>query len=35
MLRIVLIDNKPVGSGTFREASVLFKAIILFEEWSK
>ena len=30
------IDNKPRGSGTFRgEAGVLFKAISLFEEWSK
>lgn len=30
------IDNKPRGSGTFRgEAGVLFKAIIMFEDWSK
>lgn len=30
------IDNKPRGSGTFRgEAGVLFKAIKMFEEWSK
>jgi hypothetical protein len=28
-------DNKPRGSGTFRgEAGVLYKAIIMFEEWS-
>ncbi len=30
------IDNQPRGSGTFRgEAGVLYKAIIMFEEWSK
>ena len=30
------IDNKPRGSGTFRgEAGVLFKAILMFESWSK
>ena len=30
------VDNKPRGSGTFRgEAGVLFKAITMFEEWSK
>jgi hypothetical protein len=30
------MDNKPGGSGIFRvEAGVLFKAITLFEEWSK
>lgn len=30
------VDNKPKGSGTFRgEAGVLFKAISMFEEWSK
>jgi glycogen debranching enzyme len=30
------VDNKPRGSGTFRgEAGVLYKAISMFEEWSK
>jgi hypothetical protein len=30
------VDNKPRGSGTFRgEAGVLYKAITMFEEWSK
>jgi len=30
------VNNEPKGSGTFRgEAGVLFKAILLFEEWSK
>jgi len=30
------IDNKPRGSGTFRgEAGVLYKAILMFEAWSK
>lgn len=30
------IDNKPKGSGTFRgEAGVLYKAISMFESWSK
>ena len=30
------IDNKPRGSGTFRgEAGVLYKAILMFESWSK
>jgi glycogen debranching enzyme len=30
------IDNKPRGSGTFRgEAGVLYKAISMFESWSK
>ncbi len=29
------VDNKPRGSGTFRgEAGVLYKAIIMFEEWA-
>ena len=30
------VDNKPRGSGTFRgEAGVLYKAITMFEAWSK
>lgn len=30
------VDNKPKGSGTFRgEAGVLYKAITMFELWSK
>ncbi len=30
------VDNKPRGSGSFRgEAGVLYKAITMFEEWSK
>lgn len=30
------VDNKPKGSGTFRgEAGVLYKAIIMFEDWVK
>ncbi len=30
------VDNKPKGSGTFRgSAGVLFKAIIMFEDWVK
>lgn len=30
------IDNEPRGSGTFRgEAGVLYKAILMFESWSK
>lgn len=30
------VDNKPKGSGTFRgEAGVLYKAIIMFEEFAK
>lgn len=29
------VDNKPRGSGTFRgEAGVLYKVIIMFEEWA-
>ena len=30
------VDNKPEGSGTFRgSAGVLYKAILMFEEWAK
>jgi hypothetical protein len=30
------VDNKPRGSGTFRgEAGVLYKAIIMLEDYSK
>jgi len=29
------VDNKPKGSGTFRgEAGVLYKAILMFEDWA-
>jgi hypothetical protein len=30
------VDNKPRGSGTFRgEAGVLFKAILMFEDFAE
>ena len=30
------VDNKPMGSGTFRgSAGVLYKAILLLEDWAK
>ena len=30
------VDNKPKGSGTFRgSAGVLYKAIIMLEEWAE